>query len=171
MTHRSLFSGILTLLVVGMVAAVPVMGLESPASRVLLLDVNTNTVLFEKNADAAAPPASMSKLMTLYMLFERLADGGLSLTDTFSVSEKAWRMGGSKMFVRVNSPDFRRGSHSRNCRSVGQRRLHRGGRGVGRDGTSVRGGDDTTRTRDRPRKQHVSKRKRLARCGPCDVGA
>ncbi len=103
MTHRSLFSGILTLLVVGMVAAVPVMGLESPASRVLLLDVNTNTVLFEKNADAAAPPASMSKLMTLYMLFERLADGGLSLTDTFSVSEKAWRMGGSKMFVRVNS--------------------------------------------------------------------
>jgi D-alanyl-D-alanine carboxypeptidase (penicillin-binding protein 5/6) len=59
--------------------------------------------LLEKNANVPAPPASMSKLMTLYMLFERIADGGLKLTDTFSVSEKAWRMGGSKMFVRVNS--------------------------------------------------------------------
>ena len=41
--------------------------------------------------------------MTVYKLFEALKNGGLSLTDTFNVSEKAWRKGGSKMFVRVNS--------------------------------------------------------------------
>jgi D-alanyl-D-alanine carboxypeptidase (penicillin-binding protein 5/6) len=43
----------------------------------------------------------LSKLMTIYMVFERLKDGRLQLDDTFSVSEKAWRMGGSKMFVEV----------------------------------------------------------------------
>ena len=85
------------------VAVTSAAALESPAKRILLLDATTNTVLFEKRADEPAPPASMSKLMTLYMLFERLADGGLSLTDTFSVSERAWRMGGAKMFVRVNT--------------------------------------------------------------------
>lgn len=81
----------------------PAVALETPAERALVIDATTNTVLFEKDADIPAPPASMSKLMTLYMLFERLADGGLKLTDTFPVSEKAWRMGGSKMFVRVDT--------------------------------------------------------------------
>ncbi len=85
------------------VATAPVGALETPAERVLLIDATTDAVLLEKNADVPAPPASMSKLMTLYMLFERLAVGGLSLTDTFQVSEKAWRMGGSKMFVRANT--------------------------------------------------------------------
>ncbi|MDA0262347.1 MAG: D-alanyl-D-alanine carboxypeptidase, partial [Proteobacteria bacterium] len=99
MTCRSLLAAWLLLLASGFSA----LALESPAQRILLLDATTNTVLLDKNADIAAPPASMSKLMTLYMLFERLAGGGLSLTDTFSVSEKAWRMGGSKMFVKVNT--------------------------------------------------------------------
>ena len=103
MNYRSLFSRFVALLIIGSAAAGPLVALESQATRVLLLDVTTNTVLLEKNANVPAPPASMSKLMTLYMLFERIADGGLKLTDTFSVSEKAWRMGGSKMFVRVNS--------------------------------------------------------------------
>ena len=49
------------------------------------------------------PPASMSKLMTAFMVFERLKDGRLSLDDTFPVSEKAWRKGGSKMFVEVGA--------------------------------------------------------------------
>ena len=90
-------------LLLGTAVAAPVAALETPGKRALLVDFTTNTILFEKNADIPAPPASLSKLMTLYMLFERLADGGLSLSDTFSVSEKAWRMGGSKMFVRVNT--------------------------------------------------------------------
>ena len=75
--------------------------LATPATHVLLVDAATGAVLLEKEADARMAPASMSKLMTVYMLFDRLKRGELSLDDTFSVSEKAWRKGGSKMFVRV----------------------------------------------------------------------
>src|SRR3546814_3711069 len=49
------------------------------------------------------PPSSMSKLMTAYIVFDRLQEQRLSLEDKFTVSEKAWRMGGSKMFVEVGS--------------------------------------------------------------------
>ncbi len=76
-------------------------GLETPAKQALLVDFDTGAVLLEKDADSLMPPASMSKLMTVYMLFERLADNSLKLEDTFPVSEKAWRKGGSKMFVEV----------------------------------------------------------------------
>ena len=79
------------------------LALETLAKQVVLLDMTTGTVLFSKNADALMTPSSMSKIMTVYKLFERLKDGSLSLTDTFSVSEKAWRKKGSKMFVRVKS--------------------------------------------------------------------
>ena len=74
---------------------------ESTAREVFLYDMNTGTVLFEKDADVPMPPASMSKIMTSYMVFEKLRDGTLSMDDTFTVSEKAWRKGGSKMFVEV----------------------------------------------------------------------
>jgi D-alanyl-D-alanine carboxypeptidase (penicillin-binding protein 5/6) len=81
-------------------AAQPV---ETSAAYAILVEAQTGAVLLEKNADQAIPPASMSKLMTLYMLFEKLADGRLALNDALPVSQKAWRMGGSKMFVAVNS--------------------------------------------------------------------
>ena len=55
----------------------------------------------EKGADQPVPPASMSKLMTVVMIFEALASGRLSMADEFVVSEKAWKKGGSKMFVKV----------------------------------------------------------------------
>ena len=74
---------------------------ETAATNAFLLDYETGTVLFEKNADELVPPASMSKIMTVYMAFESLRDGRLSLDDSLPVSEKAWRMGGSKMFVEV----------------------------------------------------------------------
>jgi D-alanyl-D-alanine carboxypeptidase (penicillin-binding protein 5/6) len=77
--------------------------IETPAKQAILIDHATGTVLFEKQSEQAMPPSSMSKLMTLYVLFERLAAGSLSLDDTFPVSKKAWRMGGSKMFVRVDT--------------------------------------------------------------------
>lgn len=83
--------------------AAEIVTLESPAAHIMLVDADTGTVLLEKRADEAVPPASMSKLMTVYLVFERLANGSLGLSDTFPVSEYAWRMGGSKMFVRVNS--------------------------------------------------------------------
>jgi len=59
--------------------------------------------LMEKNADETISPASMSKLMTIYMVFERLKDGRMTLDDKLLVSRKAWRKGGSKMFVMVKS--------------------------------------------------------------------
>ena len=74
---------------------------ETPARTAYVLDLATNTVLLSKKAKVPMPPASMSKLMTVYMVFERLKKGSLTLDDTFLVSEKAWRKGGSKMFVKV----------------------------------------------------------------------
>ena len=76
---------------------------DTVAKQMIMLDAKTGTVLIEKNADELMHPASMSKLMTLWMVFQRLRDGQVKLTDTFPVSERAWRMGGSKMFVQVNS--------------------------------------------------------------------
>ena len=85
------------------VPAAAAASIETAATHAILLDLGTKTVLMAKDADVPTPPASMSKLMLLYMLFERLADRGLTMEDTFAVSERAWRMGGSKMFVRVNT--------------------------------------------------------------------
>jgi D-alanyl-D-alanine carboxypeptidase (penicillin-binding protein 5/6) len=76
---------------------------ETPAHAAILVDLQSGQELYAKNPDLPVPPASMSKLMTVLMVFERLADGSLSLDDTFAVSEKAWRKGGSKMFVEVGS--------------------------------------------------------------------
>ncbi len=75
--------------------------LDTKARSAILVDAESGAVLFEKNPDLALPPASMSKLMTAFVVFERLAQGLLSLDDQLLVSEKAWRMGGSKMFVEV----------------------------------------------------------------------
>lgn len=75
---------------------------ETKAKQVILLDYETGTVLFEKNADERMPTSSMSKVMTMYLVFDALKSGKISLQDEFIVSEKAWRMGGSKMFVPVN---------------------------------------------------------------------
>lgn len=74
---------------------------ETNARAAFLLDLETNQVLFEKNPDRQIPPASMSKLMTAYMVLEQLKDGRLKLDDTLPVSEKAWKKGGSKMFVEL----------------------------------------------------------------------
>ena len=71
------------------------------AKHAILIDYNTDTVLFEKQADEKMFPASMSKIMTALLVFDRLKEGILELDTKLLVSEKAWRMGGSKMFVRV----------------------------------------------------------------------
>ena len=76
---------------------------ETLAREAILVDAGTGTVLFEKNADALMPPASMSKLMTIAMVFDKLAEGSLKMEDTFPVSESAWRIQGSKMFVELGA--------------------------------------------------------------------
>ena len=74
---------------------------QTSAQQAILLDYNTGAVLFAKNADAPMHPASMTKIMTTLLVFDRLRAGSLKLDTKLPVSEKAWRMGGSKMFVRV----------------------------------------------------------------------
>lgn len=72
---------------------------DTAARSAYVLDLTTGTVLLEKNADEALPPASMSKLMTVYMLFEALKDGRVTMDTRFAVSERAHAMGGSTMFL------------------------------------------------------------------------
>lgn len=88
-------------------------GLLTDARAAYVYDVTTGTVLMEKNADMPLPPASMSKLMTLYMAFEAISDGRLLPTDKLPVSEHAQSYGGSTMFLntrdRVSVEDLLRG--------------------------------------------------------------
>jgi len=83
-------------------AALPAEAFETKARAALVYDLTTNTVLLEKNADTPLPPASMSKLMTVNMLFEALRDGRVTLDTTFAVSERAQAMGGSTMFLNTS---------------------------------------------------------------------
>ena len=83
--------------------AVPTRAADTSASEAILIDMSTGTVLFQKNADEMTYPSSMTKMMTMYLVFKHLAEGGLSLDATLPVSERAWRMGGSKMFVEVDT--------------------------------------------------------------------
>lgn len=76
-----------------------VQAFDTTATSAFVFDQTTGTVLMAKNADEPLPPASMSKLMTLYMLFDALRDGRVSLGEQFSVSTKAKNMGGSTMFL------------------------------------------------------------------------
>ncbi len=77
-------------------APVSALAMETSAKQAIMIDVPTGTILFAQNPDEPVHPASMSKLMTVYMLFERLKQGALSLEDTFRVSENAWTKGGAK---------------------------------------------------------------------------
>ena len=79
----------------------PLLALDTKAKSAIVIDYNTGIVLLEKNADQAMPPASMSKLMTLNMVFEALDDGRLSMDDKLPVSEHAMSYGGSTMFLNT----------------------------------------------------------------------
>lgn len=76
--------------------------ISTTAKQAIVIDYETGAVLYEKNADEHMPTSSMSKVMTMYVVFDALKRGDIKLDDTFLVSEKAWRKGGSKMFVEVD---------------------------------------------------------------------
>jgi D-alanyl-D-alanine carboxypeptidase (penicillin-binding protein 5/6) len=76
---------------------------ETKAREALVIDDGSGMVLFAKNPDARIPPASMSKLMTLYMLFEALRDGRVTKDTMFTVSPHAQSMEGSRMFVEAGT--------------------------------------------------------------------
>jgi len=83
--------------------AVAIEPIATNAKHVYILDYQTGSVIYDKMGEERLFPASMSKLMTAYMLFDALKRGDLKLTDTFHVSEKAWSTQGSKMFVDINT--------------------------------------------------------------------
>lgn len=72
------------------------------AKQALVIDLSTNTVLFEKNADSKMYPSSMTKVMSAYVVFDRLKNNQIAMEDKFRVSENAWRKGGSRTFVNLN---------------------------------------------------------------------
>lgn len=76
---------------------------EIAASSYILMDASTGHVILENNATEALPPASLTKIMTAYIAIEEIISGNLSLDEEVHISEKAWRMDGSKMFVGVNT--------------------------------------------------------------------
>ncbi len=88
-------------------------GIDTQARNALILDYETGAVMLDKGADERMAPASMSKIMTAYLVYDALKKGKLSLDDMLPVSEKAWRTQGSKMFVplggRVKVEDLIRG--------------------------------------------------------------
>ena len=67
----------------------------------ILIDPNTNTVIAESNSDGQIEPASMTKVMTAYVVADQIKNNLISLEDEVLISEKAWKMGGSKMFIEV----------------------------------------------------------------------
>jgi serine-type D-Ala-D-Ala carboxypeptidase (penicillin-binding protein 5/6) len=92
-------------LLAGVLCAEPALAvMDSSAEHALLMDGETGQVLWQKDGFAQMPPASMSKLMTVEVLFQRIRDGRVKLSDRFPVSERAWReRSGSSMFVKVGN--------------------------------------------------------------------
>ncbi len=80
-------------------ADTPIGPLDTQARWAFIFDAATGTVLLQKAADEPMPPSSLTKMMTAYLVFSALTQGRLRLDQTLPVSEKAWRMQGSKMFV------------------------------------------------------------------------
>ena len=113
MNRKQLFTFVLTAFVTMAQAQVPVPDKAVPnakarpvpaapqlgANSYLLMDFNSARILVEQNADLQVEPASITKLMTSYVVFKELAEGKITLEETVAVSEKAWRTGGSRMFI------------------------------------------------------------------------
>ena len=77
--------------------------LNSIATHAIIYDYETNEILYEKNAYEKTPPASTTKILTSYIVFDQIRKGNLQLNDKFRVSEKAYKKGGSSMFLETNT--------------------------------------------------------------------
>lgn len=102
------FATVLALVSVWCGAAVAQQLFETRAKQAYLIDAETGTVLFSKDADAPVPPASLAKIMTMEVVFHAIKSGRLTMEEEFFVSENAWRTGGapsgtSTMFAAVKS--------------------------------------------------------------------
>ncbi len=97
--HRFLLSASLLVLALTPMSANALTPDQVAAKQVYAIDYDTGAVLMDKNGAEQMPTSSMSKVMTMYLVFDALKSSRLKLDDTFPVSEKAWRMQGSKMFI------------------------------------------------------------------------
>ena len=79
-----------------------VIAIDTKAPEAIVYDYNTQEIIFEKEADKLNSPASMTKIMTVYAVFDRIKNTSLSISDKCTVSPKAYKMGGSKMFLEIN---------------------------------------------------------------------
>jgi D-alanyl-D-alanine carboxypeptidase (penicillin-binding protein 5/6) len=144
-------------------ATSPLGPVDTLARQAVMIDFDTGATLLEKNADERMPPSSMSKLMTMYVVFDMLKAGRLQLDQLLPVSERAWRMGGSKMFVQIGAPvsveNLARGVivQSGNDACIVPRRGHQ------RVGGAVRRADERDRAAHRPAQQQLPQLDRLAR--------
>jgi D-alanyl-D-alanine carboxypeptidase (penicillin-binding protein 5/6) len=87
----------------GSPAGTPLGPIDTAAKWAYIQDFDTGATLLEKLADDEMPPSSMTKLMTMYLVYDQLKQGKLKLEDELPVTEKAWRMQGSKMFVQIGA--------------------------------------------------------------------
>lgn len=101
MTQKFWVRSFLVAALFGAVMPVSANEITSPAKQAYITDFATGKVLFSKNADAPMKPASMAKIMTIFVAFQRIADGQLGMDDKFIISEKAWKKGGSRTFLEV----------------------------------------------------------------------
>jgi len=110
--NKSIFKSVLALLITGLLmtmqftaqATSPVPAPpQVAADNYILIDFHSGRILAEKDADARIEPASITKLMTSYVVYKELEENRLSLSDEVLISEKAWRMGGSRMYLDVGS--------------------------------------------------------------------
>jgi D-alanyl-D-alanine carboxypeptidase (penicillin-binding protein 5/6) len=109
LAHRpaAFFAALMALLALGATPALAQL-FETKAAQAFMIEAETGTILFSKDADALVPPASLAKLMTMEVVFNAIKSGRLSLEDQFYVSENAWRTGGassggSTMFAKLKS--------------------------------------------------------------------
>ena len=109
--HRVVLSALLAAGIAG--GSADAAGIDTQARNAMIVDFQTGTVMLDKGADKRMAPASMSKIMTAYLVYDALKKGNLSLEDMLPVSERAWRTQGSKTFVplggRVKVEDLIRG--------------------------------------------------------------
>ena len=90
------------LLIINLLLSLNALAVDTKADQAIVIDYNTGEVLFEKNADKKMPPASMTKIMTVYVAFDRLKQTNLSVNDQCTISPRAYKMGGSRTFLEID---------------------------------------------------------------------
>ena len=82
--------------------SIKLFAIDTKAEQAIVVDFDTNEILFEKNSNLKTPPASMTKIMTIYAAFDRIKNTDLSIENECIVSAKAYKMGGSRTFLEID---------------------------------------------------------------------